>query len=857
MTRGFTLLLASASALSFASAASAQASGEASPDDAAAAVARTEEAEATGSSEIVVTARRRAESLQDVPQTVNAVTSEQIEKLRLTTFSDIQSIVPGLTLLSASNGFSNTASMRGASFTVETGAKPTVVMYINEAPIEPNIVFASMFDIGQIEVLRGPQGTLRGRSAPSGAITISTRRPDLDEFGGTFNTSLTSHSAINAQAAVGVPIIPGVLAIRVAGVIDHDDVDGVKSVNTGIDPSTRTESGRVSLRFEPTDTLSATVMYQYLHRKTRRYSQVVGNGAPGGTVASYRLGNFSYPARAAPPAGYNGPPIDAFDRLAVQESPLQLDQKFQILTANIDWEVFGQKLSYVGGWSNQDTFSFGGGDTFNSYIGSIDQNLDNVNTYTSHELRLSSVERIARIFDYTVGGFWFTEKTDTHTTQRRFNPGAFGAPPANTALPQPLVPFDPAYVSATEILRRGKTKEMAVFGTLTAHIGDRTELTGGVRHITWKERPTGPFFPDPTLTPAQLYGTGSTICAGAARARLPAALGGLVITTPTTCVLNAANPDDTTDKAWVYNLSASHKFTEDLMVYATYGTSWRAGPFSVAPFDLDFAGYASSSDLRFHDPEKSKSIELGVKASFLDKRARLNVAVYRQTFKDYFYFSNSTYYLTFANGGPSTVSTFNFTANADAKAWGIDVDAAFQITPEWDMSAAFSWAKGKVGNDDVPCRDGNFDGTPDNIVPTVQGFIDHKVIVARCQVNDSISQTPRWNLSLQSEYAHPISDHVDGFLRGQFTYYPKNPFKSPDIVIDNYGLLNLFLGVRSPDRDWEINVFAKNITKTTKITDYTLNTVPNQFYGDPGYSSVQLTPRREFGVNVRVAFGSR
>jgi iron complex outermembrane receptor protein len=857
MKRGTSLLLATSSLFVYSTVAAAQAVDQPSADAATQAQEANEaiERNAIVSPDIVVTARRRAESLQDVPQTVNAVTGEEIDKLNIQDFEDIETVVPGLNLESAGNGFGATASMRGASFDVVTGSKPTVVFYMNEVPIESNILFSSMFDIGQVEVLRGPQGTLRGRSAPSGAITVTTRRPDLNEPGGALNMTLTDHDGMNVQGGLSVPIIPDVLAVRLAGIIDESDNGGVRSVNNGRKPLLDTKAGRVTARFEPTDTISATVMYQYMKRRSRRYTQVTGTGAPGGTVPAYVFAGFTYPARPAPPANYNGPPIDPEDRLAVGEDPTDLTQEFQILTGTVDWEFAGQKLSYIGGWSKQNTSSRGGGDPLNSYLGAAVGTLDNINSYTSHEVRLASIERIANVFDYTLGAFWLTEKNDVNTIQRRFFPGAFGPIPANTTVPQPLVLPNEDFIAFTGIRRLGTTKEMSFFGTLTAHVDERSEITGGVRHITWKERPTGPFFIDNATTPpATLYDQGSTICLTPTHALLPI---GVTIPIPATCIANAADPNNTKDTAWVWNVSASHRFSDDLMVYATVGTSWRAGPFSVAPFDLEAPGFASSNDLRFHVPEKSRSYEIGFKSSFLDRRGRLNVAAYYQTFKNYFYLSNGTPYLTFQAGAPRSTSSFDFTGSADAKVYGVDVEAAFKITPNWDISAAFSWAKGQIADDEVPCNDSDFDGVADNGVPTVAGFVAAGVIVARCKSNASISRSPRWNLSVRSEYAQPVRDDMDAFLRGQLTYYPSNPYKTRDLVIDSYGLLNLYAGLRAPDNAWEINVFAKNVLNTTKIVDFTLNTVPHEVYGDPGYSTVDLTARREFGINVRIAFGSR
>src|SRR5215831_4964678 len=183
-----------------------------------------------GLEEIIVTARRKEESLQDVPQTVSAVTAETIEKLNILKFEDVQSVTPGLTLSSGTTGYTTTASMRGVSFNVESGASETVAFYLNDAPTDSNFLFQSMYDIGQIEVLRGPQGTLRGRASPSGAITVTTHKADVSGFGGYGMVTATDQSAYDLNGAINIPILSDVLAIRIAGITQKDKFDFVKSV---------------------------------------------------------------------------------------------------------------------------------------------------------------------------------------------------------------------------------------------------------------------------------------------------------------------------------------------------------------------------------------------------------------------------------------------------------------------------------------------------------------------------------------------------------------------------------------------------------------------------------------------------
>jgi iron complex outermembrane recepter protein len=109
------------------------------------------------------------------------------------------------------------STVRGVNFdTNSSGSNATVQFYLNDAVISAGFLQQTMFDVGQIEVLRGPQGTLRGIAAPSGSITVTTRRPDLNEFGGYVTGTVNTIGGINANGAVNVPVIKDILAVRVA-----------------------------------------------------------------------------------------------------------------------------------------------------------------------------------------------------------------------------------------------------------------------------------------------------------------------------------------------------------------------------------------------------------------------------------------------------------------------------------------------------------------------------------------------------------------------------------------------------------------------------------------------------------------
>jgi iron complex outermembrane receptor protein len=128
------------------------------------------------------------------------------------------------------------------------------------------------------------------------------------------------------------------------------------------------------------------------------------------------------------------------------------------------------------------------------------------------------------------------------------------------------------------------------------------------------------------------------------------------------------------------------------------------------------------------------------------------------------------------------------------------------------------------------------------------------------------SQLPLWNATLTSEYSHPVANQIDGFIRGLFTYTPESKNRiEPDFTADSYGILNLYAGFRSQDGAWAITLFAKNALKNQTVLDKSsvnlglsnVSAFGSQFAATSGYFATTVTPRREVGINVHYAFGSR
>jgi iron complex outermembrane receptor protein len=193
---------------------------------------------------------------------------------------------------------------------------------------------------------------------------------------------------------------------------------------------------------------------------------------------------------------------------------------------------------------------------------------------------------------------------------------------------------------------------------------------------------------------------------------------------------------------------------------------------------------------------------------------------------------------------------FQFTTNVPAIVEGVDFDGSFQITRRWNAGIAASYSDGHMQNGSEPCN-----------APITPGQF-----LALCTSNGSISSAPKWNANLRSEYSQPLTSTLDGYVRGLYTYYPKNDRASGEgsgFTADAYGLLNLYTGIRSADGAWDVQLFAKNLTNTNKALSYDQTSEKNPIanvnlnFGQSGYYRTSATALREFGITARYAFGSR
>ncbi len=245
--------------------------------------------------DIIVTAQKRAENLQDVPVAVSAVTGKTLENKRILDLLDLSNATPGLQIKSDDNGANPRIFIRGVGVNDFNPATASAVgiysdgVYVG-SPLAQRFAF---FDLQQAEVLRGPQGTLYGRNTTGGAVNITSRKPG-NEVEADFLGEYGNFNSVNLQGGVSLPLVKDVLAIRVAGLFQRDDGYTVNRLTGNRGNNADRWAVRGSVHFTPsssiTDDLAVTV------GKSR-----------GGSIWAYNRSLFPATAEATGPDGLCAP----------------------------------------------------------------------------------------------------------------------------------------------------------------------------------------------------------------------------------------------------------------------------------------------------------------------------------------------------------------------------------------------------------------------------------------------------------------------------------------------------------------------------------------------------------------------
>lgn len=392
--------------------------------------------------EVIVTAQRRSESLQDVPVTVTVFGAEEIKQARIQSIGDVSTRTPGMQF-DAFPASQPRIAIRGIGSSDKGAAgDPSSAVFVDEIYIgRPAGVAFDAYDVERIEVLKGPQGTLFGRNVVGGAINVVSRRPDLDVFDAGVQATVGAYDQFDVAGFLNAPIVEGRVAAR--GSLSWRTHDGyVENTFTGNDVEDEdTLSGRFQLRAEPTPGLRMSLTVDGTRDRATGPAQHVLDLDETDPLSSFWTIDRDRDVTASAYDGYQ-------------------DRDTWGVRAQVERDLSFGTLSYLGSYRDLDyAVSYdldGGNQTFN-FIDISGANEEQTQA-SSHEIRLLSLPDSA--IQWVVGAYVFNQDVD------RLD----------------ILQLDLGGVQTEIYTQAAELRSYAAFGDVTVPITDRLSLIGGLRH---------------------------------------------------------------------------------------------------------------------------------------------------------------------------------------------------------------------------------------------------------------------------------------------------------------------------------------------------------------------------------------
>lgn len=275
--------------------------------------------------EVIVTAQKREQSLQDVPSAVSALTADYLEKTNTRKFSDIVKVTPGLYISDTRDGLGQAVSLRGVGIAPFTSnLRPSVTFFVDDVPLyRLDSAFNSLIDLERIEVLKGPQSTLYGKEVAAGALLLSTRKPQLDELSGSVDLDIGSNARRELRGVANIPLKDN-MALRL--VAYGGEVEGeLTNTLTGKVQETENDGARIRFRYQPSENLDIIASYEQHNIRVRH-------------AVRDRI-SYGTSSQAAIDSGVISLPADPFDNLNAAATPSGRDIRTENSALHINWTI--------------------------------------------------------------------------------------------------------------------------------------------------------------------------------------------------------------------------------------------------------------------------------------------------------------------------------------------------------------------------------------------------------------------------------------------------------------------------------------------------------------------------------------
>lgn len=727
-----------------------------------------------GLAEIVVTAQKRVENLQDVPIAVSAVNAAQIDASYSRDISELGALVPNVVIDTLYGISTPIIAIRGVQ--LNDGEKtfdPAVAVYLDGVYLSTTTgALLTTFDAEAVEVLRGPQGTLFGRNTIGGLVHVRRKEP-TGEFGGKASLTYGRFNQMDFKAVVNLPAIAdGAIAAKL----------GVISMNNGGYFYNVTRSKRegdndfmmysAALKIEPSDAFKLNLAYDYIDDKSNT-----------GPVTALTSSTELFCA-ITPPGPSCGQPASnaAYHRRPIQNFVQPQALKGHSLIANAELELADKHdLFAVVGYRESKEYSVQKWDGMQLpyFFTFRPQKQDQFSAELRYQGEIGPVKLVAGGYYYEASytnnqqTFFFTSNFPTDATEQQVLDGIRNGHPGEV----------PGFTAQQD------SKNVAVFGQLDWEVVDNLNVSIGGRYTNEKKRicsgqATGP-------TDARVY----TNAFGDCPANLLALPG--FEEDAINPVTGAIIPQDGKE-SWARftpRFGLDYKF-DNGMVYASYSKGFRSGGFN---------GRATNAfTLGPYDPETIESYEVGLKSQWADNRVRFNLTLFNMNYTD------KQEDVVFPDPVAVTVTVVQNAAKARIRGF----EAEFQAVPTEGLTLGLN-----IGHLDA--KFSNWLDTGFNQDPATQAATP---FVEIDKSNFKLRRAPKWSVDLSANYEHKLgNDHALNFnagLRYKSSYYlvantltvanPNNGF------VDGFALVDAAISYDA--KDWRLSLFGKNLTNHDYFT---------------------------------------
>ena len=763
---------------------------------------------------IIVTARRRQETAQEVPVAISVIRGDSIEATGNFNVVKLQQLAPTLQVYTT-NPRNTSVNIRGLGVPyglTSDGFEQGVGIYVDD--VYNSRVAAATFDfldVDQVEVLRGPQGTLYGKNTTAGAINITTNQPTFD-FEGRAELSVGNLNYRQAKAAVSGPLTDTIAArIAIAATSRRGTLFNVTSDrwineqdNLGL---------RGQLLFKPSEDLSITLSGDYSKQDPEGYGTAFVRVGRTQRALTRQYDALIAALNAANPGkNYSVPSRNVYDRLTDIDASLNAGNKIGGVSAKVKWDVGPGTFTSITAWRFWDWKPENDRDFTGASIVSKSQNPSQQDQY-SQEFRYNySGDKI----DFVVGLFGFKQRIDTQGTEQQGPNASLWSLTAAQGANDPAV-LNGLTATNTQFL---KSTSAALYGQLSYKITPELTIQPGIR-VNYDKK-------------SGFYQRVVTNGAGQEINCTPPLQANSALAAQCGVYQPQSTSPSVSDWNFSYDLNVNYKVTPDILAYATYAKTFKTVGINQNGLPLNSLTNLPELSASTVKPESVNHFEIGLKTSFFNRLATFNLSAFRTEIKNF----QAT-----VNGGQfGTVR--GYLANAEkVVSQGLEADFKVRASDRFTAYANGAYTDAKYKKFvNAPCppelSGGTFvTGTQTPSAPGVPGLSPRQ-----CDISGfDLPGVSKWAFSYGAEANAPVTLlakdgqlylGVDGNYRSHW-----NSNASPSIYTDvkGYALTNFRVGFRADGFDvfgWVRNAFDVNYIETLQVAPGNVGLIAGQ-PGDP------------------------